>query len=266
MRSYKPQPRLQLQSSFGVHPPVATGIRRRQPFGSSPASAPLLHTRRPAHRQGEAIKPCCGGSSQQTAEARPTKELPHDSARRTVATPPPPGVEANNAVTLRQRQRQRQRQLDDEAAASSAATASAARAPQAVAATAPKAGGDAQQTAVLPAEAEAPDERAEGDVPGSVLGAVALITGSTVGAGILALPSVAAPAGFGPSTGEQNRVVCFGKDVGCPAAILSNDAFDKAMLATFKHCKCKHAKDICSKAPPQCGCSGACGVLGAARC
>jgi amino acid permease len=35
-----------------------------------------------------------------------------------------------------------------------------------------------------------------------VLGAIALITGSTVGAGILALPSVTAPAGFGPSTGR----------------------------------------------------------------
>ncbi|KAK9804780.1 hypothetical protein WJX72_004945 [[Myrmecia] bisecta] len=35
---------------------------------------------------------------------------------------------------------------------------------------------------------------------GSLLGAVALITGSTVGAGILALPAVSAPAGFFPST------------------------------------------------------------------
>ena len=35
---------------------------------------------------------------------------------------------------------------------------------------------------------------------GTVLGAVALITGSTVGAGILALPETVAPAGFGPSS------------------------------------------------------------------
>ncbi|KAK3246605.1 hypothetical protein CYMTET_43864 [Cymbomonas tetramitiformis] len=35
---------------------------------------------------------------------------------------------------------------------------------------------------------------------GTVLGAVALITGTTIGAGILALPAAVAPAGFGPSS------------------------------------------------------------------
>lgn len=43
-------------------------------------------------------------------------------------------------------------------------------------------------------------EAAKEIAAGSVLGAVALILGSTIGAGILALPAVAAPAGFGPST------------------------------------------------------------------
>ena len=41
---------------------------------------------------------------------------------------------------------------------------------------------------------------AEAPNSGSVLGAVALITGSTVGAGILALPETIAPAGIGPSS------------------------------------------------------------------
>ena len=38
------------------------------------------------------------------------------------------------------------------------------------------------------------------EMVGSVLGAVALITGSSVGAGVLALPDVSAPAGFIPTT------------------------------------------------------------------
>jgi len=41
---------------------------------------------------------------------------------------------------------------------------------------------------------------------GSVLGAVALITGSTVGAGILALPTAVAPAGFAPSMAAMGSV------------------------------------------------------------
>jgi tyrosine-specific transport protein len=36
--------------------------------------------------------------------------------------------------------------------------------------------------------------------PGRFLGAIALVTGSTVGGGVLALPAVTAPAGLGPST------------------------------------------------------------------
>jgi len=38
------------------------------------------------------------------------------------------------------------------------------------------------------------------EVEGTVVGAIALITGSTVGAGVLALPATVAPAGFLPST------------------------------------------------------------------
>jgi hypothetical protein len=46
---------------------------------------------------------------------------------------------------------------------------------------------------------------------GTVVGAVALVTGSTVGAGILALPQTIAPAGIGPSSaaggGTFHRVI-----------------------------------------------------------
>jgi tyrosine-specific transport protein len=35
--------------------------------------------------------------------------------------------------------------------------------------------------------------------PGTVLGAMTLVAGTTVGAGILALPAITAPAGFGAS-------------------------------------------------------------------
>ena len=48
---------------------------------------------------------------------------------------------------------------------------------------------------------------AEAPNSGSVLGAVALITGSTVGAGILALPETIAPAGIGPSSAVLRRVL-----------------------------------------------------------
>lgn len=56
---------------------------------------------------------------------------------------------------------------------------------------------------LLPLRAVAEDESAtrpdEVAAAGSVVGAIALITGSSVGAGILALPAVSAPAGFVPT-------------------------------------------------------------------
>lgn len=45
-----------------------------------------------------------------------------------------------------------------------------------------------------------PSESQSPKASGSLLGAVALITGTSVGAGILALPSISAPAGFIPAT------------------------------------------------------------------
>ena len=53
---------------------------------------------------------------------------------------------------------------------------------------------------------------------GTVLGAVALLTGSTVGAGILALPETVAPAGIGPSSAVL--VACWGLLV-CEALLLA---------------------------------------------
>lgn len=44
------------------------------------------------------------------------------------------------------------------------------------------------------------DEGENEVTPGTVMGAVALITGTTIGAGILALPAAVAPAGFWPSS------------------------------------------------------------------
>eukprot|EP00873_Tetraselmis_striata_P045068 jgi/Tetstr1/465332/TSEL_000869.t1 len=65
---------------------------------------------------------------------------------------------------------------------------------------APGAQPDPEVEQTTAADAEAPCDSTT-VAAGSVLGAVALITGSSVGAGILALPSVAAPAGFVPVTG-----------------------------------------------------------------
>jgi hypothetical protein len=57
----------------------------------------------------------------------------------------------------------------------------------------PEASAETQQT-------QSPDPAKTGaGATGSIFGAIALITGSTVGAGMLALPSVTAPAGFGPT-------------------------------------------------------------------
>lgn len=44
------------------------------------------------------------------------------------------------------------------------------------------------------------DERGSSHAPGSVWSAAALVAGTTIGAGVLALPAAAAPAGFVPST------------------------------------------------------------------
>lgn len=60
-------------------------------------------------------------------------------------------------------------------------------------------------------EAETDEQRqvaSSAAAAGSVFGAVALITGSSVGAGILALPEVSAPAGFVPSSAAL--VACWG--------------------------------------------------------
>lgn len=105
-----------------------------------------------------------------------------DSGGRVVELPS--GAEANNAVALRRR-RERQKEAAAGTAAAVEAAAPATRA-------ADSATGEADAAAAAPAA-----------VPGSVLGTVALLTGSTVGAGILALPLVSAPAGFGPSTGGR---------------------------------------------------------------
>lgn len=116
------------------------------------------------------------------ADAAPAPARVLDSGGRIVELPP--RAEANNAVALRRRH-ERQK----EAAAGTAAVVEAA-APATRAAD--SAAGEADAAAAVPAA-----------VPGSVLGIVALLTGSTVGAGILALPLVSAPAGFGPSTGRR---------------------------------------------------------------
>jgi len=115
------------------------------------------------------------------ANTAPAPVRVFDSGGRIVELPP--GAEANNAVALRRRH-ERQK----EAAAGTAAAEAAAPATRA----ADSAAGEADAAAAAPAA-----------VPGSVLGTVALLTGSTVGAGILALPLVSAPAGFGPSTGGR---------------------------------------------------------------
>ena len=101
-------------------------------------------------------------------------------------------------LALRRRQLGREPEDDghSSAAASAAETATEVVTPGAAADSV-----TVQQTQ-HPAVAQPPADPSVDDAPGSVLGAVALITGSTVGAGILALPSVAAPAGFGPSTGR----------------------------------------------------------------
>lgn len=206
-RSYKPQPHLQLGTTCVPQP--ALGSRRRRRFGGSHAAAPtapLSHSLQTARSRGRALRTSCGSSSQRTTEVTRTEELPQDSARRTVVVPLPPGIEANNAVMLRRRSRQQQQQRhsDNNAArAKLAATVTAAAAEALPAAGAPVAGPAADAAVQHGVSQPADAEMAKCDPPGSVLGAVALITGSTVGAGILALPSVAAPAGFGPSTGTK---------------------------------------------------------------
>ena len=114
------------------------------------------------------------------------------SRHRGEVAAPPPGVEANNAVVLQKRRRQQHE--TDRASLSASSSADAASLTQQAAQTEA-----ANADLMPPGLAAAPEVKPA--AAGSVLGAIALITGSTVGAGILALPEVSAPAGAIPSTG-----------------------------------------------------------------
>lgn len=126
-------------------------------------------------------------------------------ARNTVLAPPP-GVEANNAVALRRRREQdhEQRQRAD-VTPSEPVSATLTQLDAASAANTSAPGATAARLLEIAVAAGGSGLDAPAAGAGSVLGAVFLITGSTVGAGILALPVVAGPAGFGPSTGSQCR-------------------------------------------------------------
>lgn len=179
---------------------VPTGCSGRHCFlGTAGAVAQHVQKARTAGGRRLAHTAHCSRSLQSTPEAPPNKQLPKDSARRTVMMPPPPGAEANNAVVLHRRRRQ-QRRVDDADTAALAAAALEAAARQSAPAQAADATARRQPAAAVNTQPEA-SATAAAEPQGSLLGAVALITGSTVGAGVLALPSVAAPAGFGPSTG-----------------------------------------------------------------
>lgn len=183
---------------------------------SQPSTAP--NGRRPVHSSAgvavrqplQALRPRTHGlklrcrAGQHAEDSVVTADRQLDEGARNPTISPPRGIVANNAVALwRRRRRQQGREPEDKN--SSSAAASAAEAAHESAKPGVDAGVDSVtvQQAQHPAAAQPQAHPSVDDAPGSVLGAVALITGSTVGAGILALPSVAAPAGFGPSTGEH---------------------------------------------------------------
>ena len=153
---------------------------------------------------------CSAGRPQ--ADASPVERPPANAAaggRKVVVTQPPPGAEANNAVALRRRRERQQR--DDATAAAAAVAFSTEAAPAAKASAAVSETPSLSNTQQIPAQAI-----------GSVLGTVALITGSTVGAGILALPAVTAPAGFVPSTGALGVFVLLLPDAACQPTCYSD--------------------------------------------
>jgi Tryptophan/tyrosine permease family len=177
----------------------STAANGRRPVRSSPGVAvrqPLQALRSRTH----GLKLRCG-AGQHAEDSVVTADRQVDEGARNPTISPPRGIVANNAVALWRRRRQQGRQPED--TDPSPAAASAVEASQEIATPGSVAiDGDTVQQAQPPAAAQVQGADPQADPPGSVLGAVALITGSTVGAGILALPSVAAPAGFGPSTGR----------------------------------------------------------------
>jgi hypothetical protein len=190
----------QQQPSRRASQPFTAGNGRCHVHSSASVAVrqPLQALRPRTHGNG---KLCCrAGQHAEDSVVKADRQL--DEGARNPTMSPPRGIVANNAVALWRRRRQQGREPEDKN--TSSAAASAAEAAQEIATPGSVAiDGDTVQQAQHPAAAQVQGADPQADAPGSVLGAVALITGSTVGAGILALPSVAAPAGFGPSTGRQ---------------------------------------------------------------
>ena len=179
----------------------STAANGRRPVHSSPGVAvrqPLQALRPRTYGNGKLR--CRAGQHAKDSVVTADRQVDEGAKNPTIS--PPRGIVANNAVALWRRRRQQGREPEDKN--SSSAAASAAEAAEEIAKPGVDAGVDSVtvQQAQHPAAAQPQADPSVDEAPGSVLGAVALITGSTVGAGILALPSVAAPAGFGPSTGE----------------------------------------------------------------
>lgn len=176
---------------------AADGRRHVHSSAGFAVRQPLQALRLRIHGDGNLC--CRAGQHADDSVVTADRQLEDDARNPTIS--PPRGIVANNAVALWRRRRQLGREPAD--TDSSSAAASAAEAAQEVVTPGAATDGAAVQRAQNRAAAQPQADPSVDDAPGSVLGAVALITGSTVGAGILALPSVAAPAGFGPSTGRH---------------------------------------------------------------
>lgn len=167
------------------------------------------------------------GDQQQCSPQSKHPQVPETSSDGTFGVPvinPPPGEVASNAVTLTVR-RESKRHPGDKAASATITAAepglqhsltsdshlwssditSDRQGSQQIHQRSVAAGAAVCGTSELAAPPAAGSVMGanvrEAGPKGSVLAAVALITGSTVGAGILALPASTAPAGFGPSAG-----------------------------------------------------------------